>query len=77
MNISMEQSWTQRTDLAAVKGKTGCEKDGLGVWGQQMPIITYRMDKQQGPIIQHREVYSISWDKPYWKRILKGTYICV
>ena len=77
MNISMEQSWTQRTDLAVVKGKTGWEKDGLGVWGQQMQIITYRMDKQQGAIIQHREVHLISWDKQYWKRILKGTYICV
>ena len=27
--------------------------------------------KQQGPTLQHREPYSISYDKPQWKRILK------
>ena len=26
------------------------------------------MDKQQGLTIQNRALYSISWDKPYWKR---------
>ena len=25
------------------------------------------MDKQQGPTVQHRELYSISHDKPYGK----------
>ena len=29
------------------------------------------MDKQQGPTVQHRELYSISWNRPGWKRILK------
>ena len=27
--------------------------------------------KQQGPTLQHREPYSIYYDKPQWKRILK------
>ena len=27
------------------------------------------MDKQQGPTVQHRELYSISCNKPQWKRI--------
>ena len=26
------------------------------------------MDKQQGPTVEHRELYSISCNKPYWKR---------
>ena len=26
-------------------------------------------DQQQGPAVQHRGLYSISCDKPYWKRI--------
>ena len=26
--------------------------------------ITYRMDKQQGPTVEHRELYSIACDKP-------------
>ena len=29
------------------------------------------MDKQQGPPIEHRGLYSIPYDKPNWKRILK------
>ena len=28
-------------------------------------------DKQQGPIVQYRELYSITCDKTSWKRILK------
>ena len=51
-------SQTQRTDLWLPRGR-----DGLGVWSQQMQTITYRMDKQQGPTVQHRELYSISSDK--------------
>ena len=26
-------------------------------------------DQQQGPAVQHGELYSIFCDKPYWKRI--------
>ena len=26
--------------------------------------IIYKMDKQQGPTVQHSELYSMSWDKP-------------
>ena len=29
------------------------------------------MDKQQGCIVEHRELYSLSCDKPWWKRIWK------
>ena len=28
-----------------------------------------RMDKQQGPTVTHRELYSLSCDKPSWKRV--------
>ena len=27
-----------------------------------MQMIIYKMDKQQGPTLQHRELYSISYD---------------
>ena len=30
-------------------------------------------DKQRGPAVQHRELYSVSWDRPRWKTIKKGT----
>ena len=52
-------SQTQRTDLWLPR-----ERDKLGVWDQQMQTVIYRMDKQQGPTVQHRELYSISYDKP-------------
>ena len=41
---------------------------------------TQRMGKQQGPTVEHRELYSISCDKPEWKRIFhkeNNVYICI
>ena len=55
-------SQTQRTDSCAkVRGRG----HGSGVWSLQMQTIIYRMDKQQSLTIQHRELYSLSSDKPY------------
>ena len=31
----------------------------LGGWGWWMQTIIFRMDKQQGPTVLHRELYSI------------------
>ena len=42
-----------------------------------MQTIIYRMDKQQGPTVEHRELYLISCDKPEWKRIRKGIHVCI
>ena len=42
----------------------GWGRDGVGGWVKQMQTIIYRMDKQQGPTVQHRELYSIPCDKP-------------
>ena len=45
---------TQRTDLQLPR-----RRGGLGVWDQQMQSIIYRMDEEEGPTVQHREIYSI------------------
>ena len=45
------------------------EKGQAGVWDEQMQTIIYKMDKQESPTIQHRELYPISNNKPSWKRI--------
>ena len=37
----------------------------------------YSVDKQQGPTVYHRELYSTSYDKPQWKRIQKRMGVCV
>ena len=34
----------------------------LGVWNEQMQTSTYAMDKQQGPTVQHRKLYSVSFN---------------
>ena len=37
----------------------------------------FRMAQQQGPSVEHRELYSISCDKPYGKEYVKCTYIYI
>ena len=66
MNLSMKQKETRRhrEQTCGCQGGGGWGRDGLGVWDQQMQTIIYRMDKQQGPSVQHRELYSVSYDKP-------------
>ena len=56
-------SLTQRAYFWLPRAKWG-GRDGLGVWGWLMQTITFRMDKQQGPNVQHWELYPISGDKP-------------
>ena len=43
----------------------------MGVWNYQVQTSIYRKDKHQGLMVQHRELYLISYDKPEWKRIWK------
>ena len=47
MNLSAEQKQSQawRTDRVFEREKEW-KWDGLGVWGQQMQIITFRMDQK-------------------------------
>ena len=49
--------------LAIAEGERGSWRGGLGVWDWQMQATIYRKDKQQGPIVEHRELYSISCGK--------------
>ena len=42
------------------KGERGWRRDKLGVWDQQIHPTIYKIDKQQGPTVQQRELYSIS-----------------
>ena len=60
-----ETETDSQTENKHVVAKAGVQRrKGLGVWDQPMQTIIYRMDKQQGPTIQYRELYSISCDKP-------------
>ena len=65
VNLPTKQKQTHRhrEQTCGCQGR-GVERDGQGVWDQQMQTVIYRMGKQQGPTVQHRELYSISCDKP-------------
>ena len=64
--ITETDSQRQKGTLWLPKGKG---KDKLGVWDQQIQSTTYKIDKHQGPIIWHRELYSMSCNNLYWKII--------
>ena len=40
-----------------------------------MQTIIYRMDKQREATIRHKELYSISYNKPYGKNTKKDVYM--
>ena len=48
----------------------------MEVWDSQMHISLYRMNKQQGPNVQHGELYSTSYDKHNGKEYEKER-VCV
>ena len=71
MNLSTKQKQTHRhrDQTCGCQGGGGWGRDGVGVWGWQMQTITFRMDKHQGPTVEHREQHPVSWDKPSWRRM--------
>ena len=66
MNLSTKQKQTHRhrQQTCGCQGRGEWGREGLGVWDQQIRTIIGRMDKQQGRTVQHRELYSISCDRP-------------
>ena len=75
MNIFTKQKKTHKDrKLMVTKG----ERQGGGTnWEFGIDILLiYIIDKQQGPIVQHRELYSISYNNLQWKIIFKK-YICI
>ena len=68
MNLSVKQKET--------------DKHKEHTWGEQMQIVTHRMDGQHGPTAQHRSLQTVSWEKPQQKRHniyinIKKNYVCV
>ena len=60
------QNKNTENKLVVAKGEEG--RGGtfweFGISRCKLLYIIYRMDKQQGPIVLHKELYSISCDKP-------------
>ena len=64
INLFIKFKKTQRHRKQAYsyqRGKTG--RDRLGVWNEQIQTIIYRIGNQQDPTVQHRKLYSISYNK--------------
>ena len=60
MNLSTKKNkFINMENRLLAKGQEGREQDGLGVWDWQMQTITFRMDKQQGPPVQHGTIFNI------------------
>ena len=66
MNLFTKQKQTHRyrKQTYGYQRGMGGGRDKLGVWDQQIHTTIYEIDKQQEPTVQHRELYSISCDKP-------------
>ena len=56
------------------------EKDGLGVWDWHIHTEVYGTIGQQGPVIQHRELYPVFCDiyvVKHLREYIYTIYICV
>ena len=73
MNISLKHN--HRLVVASV-GRGGQERDVTGAQSQQIQAIINGMDKQKSSTVQHKELYSVSYDKPE-KNIKKYMCVCV
>ena len=65
MNISIQQKQIHRYREQTYGWEEGHGEEKVGSLGlADTNYYIYGMDKQQGPTVQHRELYSISCDKP-------------
>ena len=66
MNLSVKQKQNHghREETGGCQGGGARKSDGVEGWEQQIQAFIYRTDKQQGPAIQHTELFSVSCDKP-------------
>ena len=65
MNLFRRQKQTHRhREQTLLPRRRGWRRHGFRVWDKQMQAIIYRMDKPQGPTVEHRELHSTSCNKP-------------
>ena len=58
-----KQKQTHRHRKQTYGYQRGKRRDKLGVWVQQIQTTIYKIGKQQGPTVQHRELSLISCNK--------------
>ena len=62
MNLFTKQNQNHRYRKQTY-GYQSRKGDKLGVWDQQIQTTIYKIDKQEGHTVEHRELYSISCNK--------------
>ena len=77
MNLFTKQKQTHRHRKQSYGYQRGRERDKSGAWDDHTHSTIYKIDNQQRPTVEHRELYSIFWDNLYQKRILKRMDICI
>ena len=60
----------------ATQGEKGWGRERLGIWNNICKLM-YKINKQQGPTIVHKELYLISFNKPIKENNMKAIYICI
>ena len=77
-NDLINETEIDREQTCGCQRKEGWGRNGVGFGDQQMQTDMYRMDKQQGLVVQHRELYLISFDKSHnVKECEKDVFICM
>ena len=61
-------SQTQETNICLLKG-IGPGRNELGILDSHTHTAVCKTDNPQGPTVLHRELYSVSYNALYWKRI--------
>ena len=70
MNIFTKQKQTYRYENKHMVTKGETERRGINQeLGINIHTTIYKIDKQQGPTVKHRELYSVFCDNLYGKRI--------
>ena len=74
-NDTNERIYNTETDSSILKPNYGfqrrnmVERDKLGVWDYHTQTTVYKIDNQQGPTVEHREIYLRACNNIYGERI--------
>ena len=71
MNLFTKQKQTYRYQKQTYGYQRGnvVWEDRLGAWDEHTHTTLYKINNQQGPAVEHRELYSTFCDNLYEKRI--------
>ena len=77
MNLFTKQKQIYRYQKQTYGNQMGnvVGRDKSGAWDEHTHTTIYKIDNQQVPTVQHREIYSIFRDDLYEKNLKKNEYM--